>query len=184
MDRITLASNIRHCLIIFLFVSFLLAMISSTLHGVVLGALGASALGSSAFLVFSMPNSPVSRNQCILGGYAIAIACGLCAYGMLTFMVTLGIDGSYEYGNGWFHLTAHELFGALAIALASLLMLWFRVPHPPAAGLSLGLVLDVWDIGTLSVIAIALFVLVFIHTLLRYNNGQLSGMDRSQSKHL
>jgi CBS-domain-containing membrane protein len=72
-----------------------------------------ASFGATAFAVIAMPSAPISQPINVLGGYFLAIAA--------TFMAKF--------------LLSHEIYSlALCVAFAGLLMLFFRVSHPPAAG--------------------------------------------------
>lgn len=72
----------------------------------ILGSFGASCL-----LVFACPNSPFSQPRNVIAGHFVASLTGLI------FLSLLGVH--------WWSM-------AIAVATAIALMLFFRVPHPPA----------------------------------------------------
>lgn len=68
-------------------------------------------LGASAVLAFSVPDSPLSQPQNILGGHFFSAVIGISALALL--------------GDGWW-------VGALAVATAIVVMQVTRTTHPPA----------------------------------------------------
>jgi CBS-domain-containing membrane protein len=123
-----------------------------------------AALGSTAFVVFTMPNERTSGPRFVLGGYVIGLGAGVLTW--LLFDVsfrTLGLE----------MLGAHRglgmvLFGGLAVGLSIFLMVVTNTEHAPAAGAALGVVVNPqWDIRVLLVILLAVAALCLCKQLLR-----------------
>jgi CBS-domain-containing membrane protein len=95
-------------------------LLSEFFGGVIVGSLGAS-----AFIIFVIPKGKYSTPQHIIGGY-------LC--GALTGVVIGFIDSLFAF-TGY----PHVLMCAAAAALAVLLMVLAKLPHPPATALALGI---------------------------------------------
>lgn len=72
-----------------------------------------AAFGASCVLVFTLPHSPLSQPINIVGGYMVAVACGLLA--RFTLPVT------------WWSL-------ALSVSVTLAAMAALRLTHPPAGG--------------------------------------------------
>jgi len=113
-------------------------LLQATLAAATLGALVAisdlltnaaiaTAIASSAFIIFMAPHSSLSGPRRVLGGHAIGLIVGMAAFALAqnVFTTTLGRD-----------LTA-----ACAVGVGMLLMAGTDTEHPPAAGTVLGLVL-------------------------------------------
>jgi CBS-domain-containing membrane protein len=77
-----------------------------------------AALGATTFLIFTMPHKVSARPRYVIGGY-----------------VMVPLDSVFA-------------IGAIAVGLATLLMVATNTEHPPAAGVALGLVLQPWDYRT------------------------------------
>lgn len=108
-----------------------------------------ASLGSTAFVVFTVPRSYLSRPRPVIGGYLVAIAAGWPCHELQVWQ-PLGILAGGE--------TSLIVFGALAVATAIFLMALTNTEHAPAAGVALGLVLNPWDAATLAfVFGAALF---------------------------
>ena len=100
-------------------------------HTAILGALGAS-----AFIVFTMPETRSARPRFLIGGYVVGIAVG-CFCHMLSrspWLLPL-----FLYPE-----RARIVLGALSVGLAIFFMVITDTEHPPAAGVALGLVLNPW----------------------------------------
>jgi len=115
-----------------------------------------AALAASAFIAFALPRAVHSGPRHMIGGYLAGLLCGVAMASL-----NLWLDVS--------HATLAEAlvitFGALATALAMLLMVVTRTEHPPAAALALGLVLNPWDGMTLIVILIGIVALTLAKQL-------------------
>lgn len=117
---------------------------------IVLGAIGASSLGATCFILFATPQSDTARVRHVWGGYIIGISAGvICHYGTNLDVVLPVIEP----------MAFHGLCAAFAIVLASIGMALFRLSHPPAIGMSLGLVLEPWDHWMLIIVFMAVIIL-------------------------
>lgn len=96
-----------------------------------------AALGATTFLIFTMPHKVSARPRYVVGGYVMG---GLA-----------GILTSYAFSSGGI-LPLDSVFaiGAIAVGLATFLMVTTNTEHPPAAGMALGLVLQPWDYKTVA----------------------------------
>ncbi len=118
-----------------------------------------AALGSSAFIVFTMPESRVSRPRFLIGGYLVGIVTGLICYylSLLTLLTSISIVHEYSL----------VVFGSLSVGLAIFTMVITDTEHPPAAGLSLGLILSEWSYMTIFLAIVGIITLSVIKTVLR-----------------
>lgn len=91
-------------------------------------------LGSSAFLVFTRPGAYASRSRPLIGGYIIGMAVGVMYYYATLLSAYFSISVSQA--------TVLIVFSAMAVGGAIFLMVVTDTEHPPAAGMSLGLVLN------------------------------------------
>ena len=60
------------------------------------------------------------------------------------------------------------ILGGLTLTLTLLLMVTLRMPHPPAAGFALGLILDNWEFQTLLIVACIIAALVLLKNILDF----------------
>ena len=118
-----------------------------------------ASLGASAFIVFAMPLAYSAQPRSILGGYAIGLTTGVAggAISRLAWVDALHFS----------HVLQYTVFSALAVGLATFLMVITNTEHPPAAGFALGLVLNPWDLQTLFYVILAVSLLAFFKVVLR-----------------
>lgn len=84
-----------------------------------------SAVGSTAFVVFGMPEAKTARPRNVLGGHLVGILSGYLAIWIPQTSLLLTVLGY-----------------SLAISLCIFLMLLTETEHPPAAGTALGITLE------------------------------------------
>ena len=92
-----------------------------------------AALGASSFIAFSMPWKVVARPRYLLGGYLVGVIIG-CSFHFLEGLAVIQrvpFVGSHS----------EIVFGAASVGLAIFIMVVTDTEHPPAAGITLGLVL-------------------------------------------
>ncbi len=118
-----------------------------------------ASLGATAFIVFTMPNAYSSHSRPLLGGYLVGITVG----------VVLHYIASSAFVSVFLptHSFTIAVFGAIAVGIAIFVMVATDTEHPPAAGISLGLILNVWDIRTIFFIIAAVIVLASIKKILK-----------------
>jgi len=111
-------------------------------------------LGPTAFLLFYTPTLPASSPRNTLGGHAIGAAAGYLS------LVIFGLTDNAPALVEGVHLNRVGA-AALSLGLTSGLMVWARVPHPPAGAttliVSLGILTEPTDLLVLMV-AVALLV--------------------------
>jgi CBS-domain-containing membrane protein len=118
-----------------------------------------TALGASAFITFVMPTQYSSDPRRLLGGYAVGLAVGFVFY----LLSKSQIETILPITNT---LTI-VIFGALAVGVSIFLMAITNTEHAPAAGVTLGLVINTWDYLTILFIVMAILWLASIRYLLR-----------------
>ncbi|MGB2601465.1 MAG: HPP family protein [Candidatus Omnitrophota bacterium] len=116
-----------------------------------------ASFGASAFIAFTMPNQPISRPRCLIGGYAVGLVVGVLM-NTLTFLPAEAYILQKEI-----EITG----GAIAVALAMFLMSITNTEHAPATGVALGLVINEWSLLTLGQIMAGIVVISAIQRLLR-----------------
>lgn len=95
----------------------------------------------------------------MLGGYLIAIIIGSLFYSFTTLSILEHLPISIK--------TIYIVFGAMAVGFTIFAMVVTDTEHAPAAGMSLGLVLNTWDYKTLLFVVMAVFMLALIRYLFR-----------------
>lgn len=111
-------------------------------------------LGPTAFLLFYTPTAPASSPRNTICGHAIGAASGwisLAIFGLLDAPPALAT-----------HVSASRIGAtALSLGLTSGLMVWFKVPHPPAGATTLIVSLSILhEPGQLAVLMLAVTLLV------------------------
>lgn len=147
------------CLLATLFMSAVLIALGTQAKDALLGAIGASSLGSSFCTVFIVPDSVMTRPRNVLGGYAVGLTMGALCYYFSVFSIWL-----FPHLP---HMVNEVLFTSLAVGLSLMTMVAVDLEHPPAAGLAIGLVLEPWDQASLIVIIASVIVLSILKRLLR-----------------
>jgi len=119
-----------------------------------------ASLGASAFIAFTMPHVHVSEARYMVGGYVVGVVVGVVfglAYRWLD-PAAVGVS----------HVVAEVVMGGLAVGVAIFLMVVTNTEHPPAAGISLGLVVSrTWGLRTVGVILGCIIALTLAKWLLR-----------------
>jgi CBS-domain-containing membrane protein len=142
------------CFLVFLVMLVLLFVLDFLPHAALVASLGAS-----AFIAFAIPHKQVARPRFLIGGYLVGIlvGSGCCGISRIPWPETLAAAEPY----------ADELFGALAVGLAMLVMVVTDTEHPPAAGIALGLVIEEWSLRTVAVALVGIVLLAVLKSLLR-----------------
>ena len=118
-----------------------------------------TALGASAFIVFTMPTQYSSDPRRLLGGYCVGLGVGFFFFAISTSTIV-----SNTIAN---HTTNLVLFGSIAVGCAIFIMAVTNTEHAPAAGIALGLVINKWDYLTIIFIIVAVLWLMSIKLLLK-----------------
>lgn len=116
-------------------------------------------LGPTAFLLFFTPTLPTASPRNTLCGHLIGAVSG---YVSLAIFGLLHAGPAILVGVSWSRVGA----AALSLALTSGVMVWLRVPHPPAGAttliVSLGLIATVPKLGVLMLGVLLLVVQGFV----------------------
>ncbi|GEM_PF-3467938 len=128
----------------------------------IFNAIGLTSVAASLFIIFTAPHTLAGQNKAIIGGYAIGIAVGIGCHALLHYMpalsqLPLSLQPYYPL-----------LCGGLSLTLCLLLMVILQMPHPPAAGLALGIVIDAWEAQSIIIIAGLIVALTLFKHLLGF----------------
>lgn len=118
-----------------------------------------TALGASAFIVFTMPTQYSSDSRRLIGGYFVGLIVGFIFY-----FISISDIGNNIFAN---NTTSLVVFGSLAVGVSIFIMAVTNTEHAPAAGIALGLVISKWDYLTIAFIICAIFWLAGIKLLLK-----------------
>ncbi len=145
---------------LFAFVNGLISIALMSLAALVTGApLVFPSLGPTAFLLFYTPMLPSASPRNTVFGHAIGAGAGYLA--LLVFGLT---DRAPALVTG---VTGQRIgAAAVSLGLTAGLMVWCKVPHPPAGAttliISLGILRDLHDIGVLMLAVVLLVVQGFV----------------------
>jgi CBS-domain-containing membrane protein len=118
-----------------------------------------AALGSSAFVVFAMPQSVAAQPRRLIGGHVVGILSGTLCY----FVFLGGPLG--EIITGWEFTTLFVY--ALAVGLSIFLMAITNTEHPPAAGTALGIAAHTWSYQIVLFILLSVIILAVIRAIMK-----------------
>ncbi|OGT15311.1 MAG: hypothetical protein A3I12_05425 [Gammaproteobacteria bacterium RIFCSPLOWO2_02_FULL_38_11] len=138
----------------------LLAFFNKFSYHPIFNAIGLSSIASSIFIIFTAPHTLAGQNKAIVGGYVIAISLGIGFHFLLTH--------HFPSPSSFYYAYYPVILGGLTLTLTLLLMVTLRMPHPPAAGFALGLILDNWEFQTLLIVACIIAVLVLLKNILDF----------------
>lgn len=124
----------------------IIVLIFMTLHNAVVAA----SVGSSAFVVFAMPNSIPARPRNVIGGQIIGMLCGLL-------------------GNFIAHCTpAPVILGyAVAVGLSIFIMVVVDAEHPAASGTALGVAITSFSWNVAAGVVTAVIILSLVRRFMR-----------------
>lgn len=143
-----------------LLATFVLSVAMLFLNIVTETALIAS-LGATAFIVFAMPKTYSSAPRRLIGGYTVGISIGIIFFYLENRIHYLSIIEPQIN-----HPLSYVL-AAIAVGLTIFIMTVTNTEHAPAAGISLGLVINQWDITSLLFIITSMLVMVGVKCLLK-----------------
>jgi len=118
-----------------------------------------TALGASAFIVFTMPKQYSSDSRRLFGGYIVGLIVGFIFY-----IIAILDFGKNIFGNP---TTSLVIFGSIAVGFSIFIMSVTNTEHAPAAGIALGLVINKWDYITIIFIIAAVIWMFGIKTILK-----------------
>lgn len=120
-----------------------------------------TALGASAFIIFTMPNMYSSEPRRLIGGYMVGLSVGFIFY-----LLSIHSQGSLLFIN---QQTTFVVFGAMAVGISTFIMTITNTEHAPAAGIALGLVINRWEFTTILFIIGAVLWMAGVKRLLKPN---------------
>lgn len=146
-----------------IFICFVLFIMNQIAVSTLLWAVGAGALSSTSYIVFSRPHAAPAKPWCIVGAYLIGIFSGE--------IVRFCIDQFYVMSGHFINDPHYHLLGILAsvsVGITLIITVLTKLEHPPAAGMALVIVVDVKDYKVLAVIFAAACLLAFIRWALNH----------------
>ena len=116
------------------FMAMAVIFIVLLLDSAVFGMTVAASLGASAFIAFTMPHTNAARPRYLVGGYIIGSVCGVLMNVVYNSLLSADIQ---VFGH-----SPHIVSCTAAVGLTMFIMVITNFEHPPAAALSLGLVIQ------------------------------------------
>jgi CBS domain-containing membrane protein len=132
----------------------------------ILSIVGLSSVAASSFIVFMKPDARYARFSNVLGGYCLGVFAGLLSH--------------YVMMRGWvdlMHLPVMVSLGvpaALAIMVAFFLMILFRMEHPPAISMALGVAFVSQGLHSLMLVIASLLLMFAVQKVL---GSRLKALD-------
>ncbi|PLX16106.1 MAG: hypothetical protein C0601_10810 [Candidatus Muiribacterium halophilum] len=118
-----------------------------------------STLAATSFIVWTRPHSYSADPRRLIGGTSVGMLVGVFSshFAKIPWVITLfgGPSSSFAF------------FGSLTVFLTIFIMVITDTEHPPAAGISLSLVLNQWSYGTLAFVMSVILVISFLRSKLR-----------------
>lgn len=118
-----------------------------------------TALGASAFIVFTMPTQYSSDPRRIIGGYIVGLSVGFLFFYISSMHFWTKFSSNQT--------TLDVVFASIAVGVAIFIMAVTNTEHAPAAGIALGLVINNWDYITIIFVIIAVVWFVLIQVILK-----------------
>lgn len=119
-----------------------------------------ASLGATTFIIFAMPNYTTAQPRKVTGGHLIGIIIGIfCLHLSSLNFITDILFISKEM--------IEVIIPALSVGLSIFIMVITNTEHPPAAGTSLGIVVQGWNYSTILIILITVIILSIIKYLLK-----------------
>ena len=118
-----------------------------------------AAIGSTAFVLFIMPNSRPAKARNVMGGHFAALVIG----GLLTIGASVGSTTVMDSGIDW----EFALRAAAAVGFTLFVMAGTNTEHPPAAGTALAMVVQPFDWNLVFFLSTSVAALFFIYLAMR-----------------
>jgi len=109
-----------------------------------------ASIGSTAFIVFSMPREVTAKARNVIGGHLVGFACGA---------LWALIPSSYYFPPA--------LSYSVAVGLSIFIMVVIDTEHPPAAGTALGVAISGYSTEVLISMFLSVVTLSLIHHFLK-----------------
>lgn len=147
-------SYILQSLLAVIAVLIILTFVEVLTHAVIVAA-----LGSSAFVIFAMPNHITARPRRLIGGHIVGIICGLICY----YIFLTGPLGNLAEDVEFISWVA----AALSVGLSIFIMTITNTEHPPASATALGIVAHAPSYQVVLFILLCIILLAVLRRLCR-----------------
>ncbi|MFH1786298.1 MAG: HPP family protein [archaeon] len=129
-----------------------IAFIVYILRGVLNQPILLASISSTVFAIYFMPKAKSSRLRCVFGGHLTAAIVG--------FIIVYGFEGMMLPFMS--ELEEMVILGAASVTIAAILMAYFDVEHPPAAGTALTFAFSIRQPHMIGILFLALSAVVAI----------------------
>ncbi|MDG6218440.1 MAG: HPP family protein [Candidatus Thermoplasmatota archaeon] len=130
-----------------------------------------ASLGATAFIIFAMPKTYAAAPRRVIGGYSIGIITGITCFYLGQLLQPLSPLNQYMNHN------SPIILAATAVGLSIFFMVLTDTEHAPAAGISLGLVINQWDESSVAFIIGVMLAMTIIKYLLKAHFINLTSPD-------
>lgn len=120
-----------------------------------------ASLGATAFIIFSMPKTYAAAPRRVIGGYSIGITTGITCFYLGHLLQPISPLNHYMNHN------SPIVLAAIAVGLSIFIMVLTDTEHAPAAGISLGLVINQWDGSSIIFIIMVMLAMTIVKYFLR-----------------
>ena len=124
-----------------------------------------ASLGSSAFVLFALPQISSAMPRRFIGGYIVALGLGVVFHSIALHTLS---NGNFQEGP------VLVFFGASVVALTILAMVLTNTEHAPAVGAAFAIILSGWNMTTLVFVMISVIIMSAVHYVLRNHLKNLS----------
>ena len=112
-------------------------------HPPLVGLIGLGSIASSTFILLVRPKSSASRTKNIILSYLFAIFVGIVYQQIIIFF-----NPHFDH-----HMPIHfQSLSVMAVVTIIVIFRRFKIDHPPAVGMTVGLVLESWHYMTILVL--------------------------------
>ena len=112
-----------------------------------------ASLGASTFIALTMPHTNASKPRYLIGGYIIGAVFGIILHSVNARFISAGFM--------FFGRSPHIISCAIAVGFTMFVMVLTNFEHPPAAALSMGLVMQ-QNAAVTALIAVASIIVVSV----------------------
>ncbi|PKN18120.1 MAG: HPP family protein [Deltaproteobacteria bacterium HGW-Deltaproteobacteria-6] len=124
---------------------FIVLYFLSLQHAVIIAS-----IGSTAFIVFAMPDSITAQPRNVIGGQLVGLLCG--------FLFSLIPQPALIYST---------VVCSFAVGAAIFIMVVIDMEHPPAAGTALGVAMTGISFDVFAAVSISIILLSLIHKFMK-----------------
>lgn len=146
------------CFTFVIFMAVVIILMDKSKEFDMIDAIGIASMSASTGLVCISPRAKMARPLNILIGYAIGISSGLIWHLLTPYICHAGLSLNLA--------RSYEFCSVFAIATAMFAMAITGFAHVPAIGFCIGIVIEYWNFGTISVIALAAICLSLLRLAL------------------